>query len=909
MTIAEACRLADLGEDVLAVALDTQEPEYLRSHAVSVLHEIGDDSAKERLRPLALEPTPDDENKDIMGWAIATTWPHHVTSEELFAQIPPCEDDSFVGSYRSFVSYHLPDRLRPEDLLPALRWVSRTWHEGRPDREFGKLIDAIITLSWENLEREGVFDAFVDILLAAAERYGPLLGHWAENAPDDFFLRDARKRLRVLEHAVSRIKEPDEGARQLSSLDPRLVVSSDVPWMLDKLQEERPETEQKTWAQLIACLHNREDARQTDLILKIHETNPHLSEVFALRFRAVNLDSDDARRSRQHREWAKANRQAREESKVLPCTQEQLKEYLDKCEEGNTDPWWWMVSQLTYLRGNQRVVDDPQPDITQSLEWEESDAAVRSRLVNAARQYVLAKDPREGDWLATDEYYRPDMAAYKALRLLQTNGHGILVALPPSIWHKWTPIILAYPLDSGSGDETPDHELVSLAYAHAPDVFLAVLDILIDRDVQTHDNVFILDKLRLCWDDRLAAWILEKAKGLPARLMTQLLREVLRYDIPEGREYVAQLLSTDFRASEEAMGRALGAAAELFSFARDAAWPMIWPVVLANPQFGEDLFLRISDSPFRASGMGVAALSDPDLGRLYLWLAKHFPHAEDPKHWRSSKVTPRDELALWRRSILSELKRRATPEACQVIRRIKEQLPDIDGLAYTLLEAEKLVRRRSWAPPSPRDLLELMRENENRLISSGNQLLAVIVESLNRLQDKLHGETPSARFLWNEIQHGKWGPKKEEDLSDYVKNHFDDDLRDRGIVMGREVQIHRGQKTDIHVDAVKINHAGQPEEIISAIVEVKCLWNEELKKAMEEQLLGRYLSNNPCGHGLYLVGWYDCHCDEWDDRDSKKRKAPRMSLDKARDFFRAEASRLSNDIKTIQAFVLDVTLR
>jgi hypothetical protein len=77
----------------------------------------------------------------------------------------------------------------------------------------------------------------------------------------------------------------------------------------------------------------------------------------------------------------------------------------------------------------------------------------------------------------------------------------------------------------------------------------------------------------------------------------------------------------------------------------------------------------------------------------------------------------------------------------------------------------------------------------------------VLIESLQRLEEKLQGETPAAQFLWDQ-DGGSYRPKDEKSFSDYVKIYLEDDLTVRGIIVNREVEIHRGERTDIHVDAV-----------------------------------------------------------------------------------------------------------
>lgn len=186
-----------------------------------------------------------------------------------------------------------------------------------------------------------------------------------------------------------------------------------------------------------------------------------------------------------------------------------------------------------------------------------------------------------------------------------------------------------------------------------------------------------------------------------------------------------------------------------------------------------------------------------------------------------------------------------------------------------------------------------------------NQLVDVVIESLERLEEKLQGETPAAIYLWNKTGRNLYRPKDENELSDFVKIHLDADLRDRGIIINREVEIRRGQETDIRVDAVA--KRGQDTfDRITVIIEAKGCWHRELETAMGEQLLGRYMKENRCDHGLYLVGWF-CS-DKWDDEDYRKQDAPQCSLEEAQRRLNDQATQLSKGNVRIQAFVLDVTI-
>src|SRR5262249_11901949 len=112
--------------------------------------------------------------------------------------------------------------------------------------------------------------------------------------------------------------------------------------------------------------------------------------------------------------------------------------------------------------------------------------------------------------------------------------------------------------------------------------------------------------------------------------------------------------------------------------------------------------------------------------------------------------------------------------------------------------------------------------------------------------------------------------------------------------------------TDIHVDAVLPGAAHDIYDTISTIIEVKGSWNPELRTAMNNQLVDRYLHDNRCRLGLYLVGWFNC--DAWDPDDGRRLRAGKWTKGEARQFFESQAAALSNVETTVRSVVLDTTL-
>ena len=236
-------------------------------------------------------------------------------------------------------------------------------------------------------------------------------------------------------------------------------------------------------------------------------------------------------------------------------------------------------------------------------------------------------------------------------------------------------------------------------------------------------------------------------------------------------------------------------------------------------------------------------------------------------------------------------------------------------MKWTIQQAEAVSREKTWVPLTPREVLALARDQSARLVRDGGELLEVLLESLERIESKIHGETPEVHLLWDKSPDGTYRPKDENVLSDYIKNRLDDDLRVRGVVVNREVEIHRpaqgkpGQQTDIHIDAVSRKSDGLGHERITVILETKGCWHSELEDAMKAQLVDRYLRDNQSKFGLYLIGWFNCN--KWDRKDYRQGQAEKngWTLFDARSFFQSQAADLSKSDLLIKSVVLDAALR
>ncbi len=425
----------------------------------------------------------------------------------------------------------------------------------------------------------------------------------------------------------------------------------------------------------------------------------------------------------------------------------------------------------------------------------------------------------------------------------------------------------------------------------------------------------------------------------------------------EDKKLNESLITVPLPTSKKERMKAVQAAQALIKYSEDAGWKTVWPAIQQDPQFGREVMEEIAFYA-RNSGKFESTLSEKQVAELYIWLTEHYTSLNIVEPNQSVNVgttlnnslgSPKSHIDIWKNLILCHLKERGTPQSYEALQQISQQLPQLKKqLKPIFIEAQNLIRRQTWIPAKPDEIIELAKNQQARLVKSGNELLNIIIEALDKLQQRLQGQTPAAIDLWNEIkwtqiknlanmvleklknsqklknglprfedlwqlERGDWRsikdcsylPKEEERLSDYIKGYLEETLKTKGIILHREVEIRKGEEVDISVTAVP-NSAGEVYDPVSVIIEVKGCWNTGLNDAMKTQLLDRYLKDNLCQYGLYLIVWFNC--DKWDESDTRKKTAPNITFEQAQQQFNLQADQLSQQGVEVRAYILNAAL-
>ncbi len=575
INIAEACKVTDLKEDLIRVALDPAEPIGLRDEAAHAAARVADPQHRPQLRPLLDLDRKEDPDDQIRGHALEALWPEHLSAEELFRSLTPLRRPNLYGQYKHFIRSCLPSTLRDDDLPAALEWVKehapRHLHSHRDVLE--ELADEVLLRVWQSKPHGTMLGLFADVVLLRFEHHAPIVGRERERELSELVWEDEEQRRALVLALLERITSEKQ---VWSVLHPGrlLVARGDVSWLLDWLVcGPGSEGAKRFGAELLQRLFNRDDPSQVSEVLEATLRSEPLRSALAPLLEPVELDSPHAAELRSAHAEHKAleerwkERELRRPPLLDPPPAQRVQNALERCEAGDPDGFWKLTMELSLSPSSRRYEEEFDPDLTSLAGWQEAEPRTRERIVAAAKRYLRERDPEPDRWLGIEPWYPPAFAGYKALRLVLATDPDFVAEFSTEDWARWAPVIVVYPYINSDPHYTIHKKLICVVYRAAPVRLLEVLGREIDRDNRSHGNVFGLEHFEYCWDNRLSRALLDKAAepGMKAGTFEGLLGAALSHDLAEAAEYARSLVQLPLPADADQRTRSVTAAALLCS--------------------------------------------------------------------------------------------------------------------------------------------------------------------------------------------------------------------------------------------------------------------------------------------------------------------------------------------------------
>lgn len=938
ITIALHCNVKAVQDCLADVALDSTQLHEIRGHAAYTVCYIGDESTKARLKPLALGEAGNDPNDELKGYGLRAVWSNHMTVEEVlncFSQPKSRGDIPTIGGvYQDFIAWEFAQRLQLADLPVVLQWIGKQVSRRELHYPFNTLAHTVIFTAWEHLENTEIMRAFAQLVIIDVNSPLIFVNPDSNERLKKELTENQQKRRQLIEAIISIIPDSAQEPWRLlgnSQYSPMVILEEDFWWLIECLQKSKSDRIQKVYAYLIYQKLDWNSSDQLSTIINISQYNSILKSKFTSVIEPIELDSAKAEQAKaNYLEWQNLSKPPEPEPLLDPPPKQRVLAAIDKVEAGQPQLWWQICVEMTLMQRSSHYNhhDILTPDITKLPGWEEAETDTKARIVKTAKNYLEAGDPETQTWMRTNKFSHPAFAGYQALHLISKQDPEFISTISSDLWAKWIPLILkSISLFDGNGVRKNEfcQQIVRTAYHSAQNEFIEALSRLMIQNAYQPRTFNRNDVYRLTndlLDQCLASLILSRVQDedLNAGMLEILLKDIFNHDVDQATVLALPFVSQPIPESGEARAKAIVAARLLASYPNDSSWSVLWSAIQKDHEFGQQVLESLAFQAVR-QGQIEQQLQEEYLADLYIFIAQQYPEVEEPEQETNELIGIQAQILessgsvrMWKNYIPQRLQERGTPEACDALRKIIREFPEQkDKLQQRLLETEILARRKTWKPLEPEEILQLVSDHNKRLVQNGQQLLNVLIESLKRLELELQGETPAVRDLWDKVSDNTFKPVDENAFSDYVKRFLDKDLKSRGIIVNREVELRRGygnepgERTDIHVDALLQRPNGETYDSITVIIEVKGCWHSEVNTAMATQLVERYLKDNVCSYGLYLIGWFSC--PQWDDQDSRKKKTQKISIDEARNKFDQQAEEISLSGNVVRAYVLNTSLR
>ena len=463
LMIARACGLGELRSEILSAALDPTDESSIRAQAVSALETCGDDTSIAQLLPLARDELGTDPNREIKGRALQLLWPKHLTGADLFTLIVP-PDDGFIGAYVMFVTRELPASLTGADFVPALEWASAYARAASVTGPIQprNMADAILVGAWPHADTSAVMQAFVDYVRVVF-RHSHQLFLSAMRREDEEFREqirrnEQRRRQFLLTVLAGEPLRSHEGFlyRRAGFLD-----KADLEWLLSICPAGGTPIaglHAEFLCTLISAVFDPWEPADLELVYDIAMAWLPLHQRYMGLLDGVPLDSADAAQMRSHHQ-SMLELNSNGPALLDPPPAERVCMDLDRFEAGDVEAWWHLNVNLTLLPTSTHF-DDLQLRITKMPGWIAADEETRERILRAAKKFLEEGASLAQTWLGTTTYKRSDYSAYRALLLLNELDRGTYAQLDVSMWHKWAPVVIAIPKETGT-EEAKCYEVIT----------------------------------------------------------------------------------------------------------------------------------------------------------------------------------------------------------------------------------------------------------------------------------------------------------------------------------------------------------------------------------------------------------------------------------------------------------------
>jgi len=328
-------------------------------------------------------------------------------------------------------------------------------------------------------------------------------------------------------------------------------------------------------------------------------------------------------------------------------------------------------------------------------------------------------------------------------------------------------------------------------------------------------------------------------------------------------------------------------AAALMMHGANGGQDVIMRTLVTNPTLGRDFVHRLA-SHLSGDVENLFARWEPwRLAELFVWIKREIPEP-DTDDWN-------EPLPMLSNQIAGHISKLGTPEACEALRSILIDLPDLGWIRRLLAQAESKLRGLNWITPSLEHLARLRADNDRRFVASQEDFFRLVCEAIDRWQIALREDRAVIEAVWNNPYEVNASPKKEEQISAQLQRWLQTQIGGRRVTVNVETEINIGREIDLLVQAFGERERKTPFQVL---IEMKGEWNTHVESALADQLVERYHGYSECKHGIYIVCRFP----------GQKAKKPAADASNIADALKAQADQALEDGITVATRIVDCGL-
>lgn len=844
--LADFCKRTEVLDECLQVALDPNDEYYLRIQAMHAVRRWIPEGRLLEIEPLAKGERGLDPDDELRAIALEALVPKRWRVSRATSLLRKPWNQDYIGQFNLVFSAHLPKSIEADD-LPAL-FVELAVHP-HPLKDYRNTTKAIteraLVVAVQNLNNSGVASALVRFFKDKL-RNGDLNRYTRDDEWNTHFGDSLSSRRQYIECLLADSEFTGDAIHHLASLNFIPIHVEDCDWVLDKLAS-ASKRKRLLWVRLAAgyfwkVVSSPSWENYLDACARVPELKALLKR--GLR---TELGTPEARNERESWKRSRAAEREKEPRATGVTAQGLFDTALEKARK-SAESWpelAWSIQRETDEREIKAVV----VDLTQRRLWRESPLQIQRQLTDIAKRFLLEQcfEPTKGKLIS--DYRMPGFWAIWLLRDTVETDPELAAALRT----KWLGVLV----ECREPNSQEAQQLMRLAMKLDPERCRKFLSQEMEAESKTGAYlVSSLSAFQLAWDKSLTSIVLKfvEEPNLSAGVLRDALFFLGKYDKETLKAWLSDRISKlGNKNNKDREKSAVFAAVSIACFAA-TFWKKVWPRIKAHKSLAQKACKHVVFAQAHRSISVLGHWTEEQLSEVYLRLEQVFPSANDPE-WKNGEVTDGHNLKDFRRYLRGTLEARANAAACGRFLWLASQLPgERTWLRWHWKSTFTAMLKNEWKGVQPSVIAALEAKTEARWVTSHDDLLELIADSLSRFQERLQ---PVVHRLWN-IPPPRLSPKPEKFLSREICDWLETDLGQKNrIVAGCEVQPSLFHANDILVSARPNTGDSSPGEIC-VVLEVKRHFHPKVATALENQLVADYLTKYQRTRGIYVVGWYNC---------------------------------------------------